>query len=282
MFGGFEVHVLGLPIRARTPTRMLFQFVAAAGLLLAVSPRMRDRAAQLVRSPVVFFFCVTVLAMWLSLGPMPSDGDGRARGFGIYAGALRLCARLQRRARAGTLRDDRRSVSRRPRGIRRHVPFSSAEACEPFVGEGVTAWQCRVLILLEGAAVPMEINRVWNMNEAMPPARVYPATSPSAPPVYARIAALPPGSVITEFPFGDMAWEIRYVYYSAAHWKPIANGYSGAFPPAYKERLARLQRVTADPEAAWQSLRDSEHHTRRRSTATHLRSRKMPTLLRHG
>ncbi len=85
IFGGFEVHVLGMPIRARTPARMLFQFVAAAGLLLAVSPRMRDRAAQLVRSPVVFFFCVAVLAMWLSLGPMPSDGDGRARGFGIYA-----------------------------------------------------------------------------------------------------------------------------------------------------------------------------------------------------
>ena len=90
----------------------------------------------------------------------------------------------------------------------------------------------RALILVEGAAVPMEINRTWNLNQAMPPARVYPATSPSAPPVYARIAALPAGSVITEFPFGDAAWEIRYVYYAAAHWKPITNGYSGAFPPA--------------------------------------------------
>ena len=78
-----------------------------------------------------------------------------------------------------------------------------------------------------------------------------------APPVYARIAALPRGTVITEFPFGDVAWEIRYVYYAAAHWKPITNGYSGAFPPRYKERVARLQRVTANPEAAWQTLRDS-------------------------
>ena len=114
-----------------------------------------------------------------------------------------------------------------------------------------------LLILVEGTALPMEINRTWNMQQATPPARVYPATSPSLPPVYARIAALPPGAVITEFPFGDMAWEIRYLYYSAAHWKPIANGYSGSFPPAYKERLARLQRVTANPEAAWQSLRDA-------------------------
>ena len=66
-----------------------------------------------------------------------------------------------------------------------------------------------------------------------------------------------PAPSITEFPFGDAAWEIRYVYYAAAHWKPITNGYSGAFPPRYKERVARLQRVAADPEAAWQSLRDS-------------------------
>ena len=63
------------------------------------------------------------------------------------------------------------------------------------------------------------------------------------PPVYARVAALPAGTAITEFPFGDAAWEIRYVYYAAAHWKPITNGYSGSFPPSYKERVARLQRI---------------------------------------
>ena len=77
------------------------------------------------------------------------------------------------------------------------------------------------------------------------------------PPVYARVAALPEGTAITEFPFGDAAWEIRYVYYAAAHWKPITNGYSGSFPPRYKERVARLQRIAKDPEAAWQSLKDS-------------------------
>ena len=89
----------------------------------------------------------------------------------------------------------------------------------------------------------------------MPPARVMPYAD--APPVYSRVAALPAGSAITEFPFGDAAWEIRYVYYAAAHWKPITNGYSGNFPPRYKERVARLQRVSKDPEAAWQSLHDS-------------------------
>ena len=98
-----------------------------------------------------------------------------------------------------------------------------------------------------------------------PPARVYPVGGTGRrnpgeggpPPVYARVAALPAGSAITEFPFGDAAWEIRYVYYAAAHWKPITNGYSGGFPPDYSARVARLKNVTADPDASWQSLLDS-------------------------
>ncbi len=258
IFGGFEVHVLGLPIRARTPARMLFQLVAAAGLLLAVSPRMRDRAAQLVRSPVVFFFCVAVLAMWLSLGPMPSDGDGRSRGFGIYAALYDYVPGFN------GVRVPARYAMIAGLFLAVLAGYGTRALLDPPTPGALSSGRRRtatavvaVLILVEGAAVPMEINRGWNMNQAMPPARVYPATSASAPPVYARIAALPPGSVITEFPFGDVAWEIRYVYYSAAHWKPIANGYSGSFPPAYKERLARLQRVTANPEAAWQSLREA-------------------------
>jgi hypothetical protein len=111
------------------------------------------------------------------------------------------------------------------------------------------------LILLEGAAIPIEINRTWAQSEAMPPARVYQQSQ--APPIYLRLAALPAGAVITEFPYGDAAWEIRYTYYAAAHWKPITNGYSGNFPLRYKERVARLQRITANPDAAWQALRDT-------------------------
>jgi len=112
-----------------------------------------------------------------------------------------------------------------------------------------------LMILVQGAAVQMEMNRTWAQNEATPPARVLPASQ--APPVYARIAALPAGTAITEFPFGDVAWEIRYVYYAATHWKPITNGYSGSFPPPYKQRVARLQRVAANPGAAWQALGDT-------------------------
>jgi hypothetical protein len=120
------------------------------------------------------------------------------------------------------------------------------------------AWVAGVLsvfILLDGFAVPIEINRTWRQYETEPPRRVF--ARRQAPLVYRRIAALPQGSVITEFPFGDGAWEIRYTFYSAAHWKPITNGYSGAFPPGYRERMAHLQRVTLNPDASWQALRNA-------------------------
>ena len=96
-----------------------------------------------------------------------------------------------------------------------------------------------------------------------------------------RIAALPPGAIITEFPFGDTAWEIRYVYYAAAHWKPITNGYSGAFPQRYKERAARLQRVPPTPTPPGRPCETPGQRTSS-STATLSRSRKTPRVSRHG
>ena len=248
LFGGFEIG----PISARTPQRLLLQFAIALTLLLGVSPRSRVEAVRLLRSPIGFAFAATILAMWLSLGPFPGAGLERASGFGLYRllydyvpgfNGVRVPARyamiaglfLAILAGYGVLRVLSRSASG---GV--HAAIVSVIS---------------VVILLEGAALPMEINRTWNMHEATPPAQVM--TYANAPPVYQRIAALPAGTAITEFPFGDMAWELRYVYYSAAHWKPITNGYSGSFPPRYQERAARLQHIAKDPEGAWAALKES-------------------------
>lgn len=255
-FGGFDVRAFGITISARTPQRLLMQTVAAAGLVLALSPRARTVLGRLVRAPLFFFAVATLLAIWLSLGPAPSAGDARVSGLGIYSAFYHYVPGFD--------------------GVR--VPARYAMLAGLFLavmaGYGVAAtlrWGqtprhfllgvrplmagIALLILVEGAAIPMEMNRAWAQNEAMPPARVYPASQ--APAVYARVAALPAGSVITEFPFGDAAWEIRYVYYAAAHWQPVTNGYSGSFPPDYSARVARLRDVTVNPELAWQSLVDS-------------------------
>ena len=72
---------------------------------------------------------------------------------------------------------------------------------------------------------------------------------------------MPDAVVAAEFPFGDPAWELRYVYYSTVHWKRLVNGYSGGFPQSYKVRVARLQRVTEDPDAAWARFATPARHT---------------------
>ncbi len=255
-FGGFDLNVLGLTISARTPQRLLMQFVVAAALLLLLSPTARGSAARLIRTPVIFFAIATVLAMWLSLGPLPNAGDARVSGFGLYGvlynyvpgfNGVRVPARYAMIAGLFLAVLAGYGFAELLRG---QTPRTPCWGQTPRTRAVVS-----FLILIEGAAIPMEINRTWAQNEAEPPARVFPAGE--APPVYARVASLPAGSAITEFPFGDAAWEIRYVYYSHAHWKPITNGYSGAFPPAYKARVARLQKVDVDPEAAWRALVDS-------------------------
>jgi hypothetical protein len=265
LFGGFE---LG-PISARTPQRLLIQFVIALALLLALSSRARLEAARMARSPIAFALAATILAMWLSLGPLPNAGEARVSGFGLYGllyeyvpgfKGVRVPARYA--MIAGLFLAILAGYGfQRLLAFRALIPVSRPALSRV---EGFLIPVSCFLILLEGAAIPMEVNRTWNQNEAVPPARVFSYGSldrrspgEGVPAVYSRVAALPSGTAITEFPFGDAAWEIRYVYYAAAHWKPITNGYSGNFPPRYKERLARLQRISKDPEAAWQTLKDS-------------------------
>jgi hypothetical protein len=248
IFGGFDSSFLGIPLRARTPVRLLAQLVLATILLMVISPRARSVAARLSRSQAVFFLAITILAMWLSLGPLPSAGDQLVSGVGLY----------------GVLYDYVPGFN----GVR--VPARYAMIAGLFLavlaGFGAKVLLsgryanaivgiASVLVLIEGAALPMEVNRTWGQNEATPPAQVFPANQ--APPAYLRLKSMPTGTVVTEFPFGDAAWEIRYVYYAAVHGKPITNGYSGQFPPGYKVRVARLRRVSADSRAAWETLKES-------------------------
>lgn len=241
LFGGFDVG----PISARNPQRLLIQFTVVVTLLLSLSARARTEIIRIIRSPIFFALVATILAVWLSLGPVPRAGDARATGFGLYGLLYEYVPGFN--------------------GVR--VPARYAMIAGLFLavlaGYGARRFTSRlplltsiaVAILLEGLAVPIEKNRTWHQNETEPPARVMPYSQ--APPVYGRIAGLPAGSVLTEFPFGDAAWEIRYTYYSAVHWKPITNGYSGNFPPKYKERVARFQRVQANAEEAWLALKDT-------------------------
>jgi len=270
LVGGFELNLLGLDIRARSPGRLLWQLAAAVALLLVVSPHARAIAGRALRSPLGFFAFATVLAMWLSLGPQPRAGDSLISGFGLYGllyeyvpgfNGVRVPARYA--MLAGLFLAVMAGYGFAALiGMVRLKPDTTL-APDATLGTDVVSGFSRtiatavvaLLILIEGTAIPMELNRAWAQNEAMPPSRVYPAAD--APPAYQSIAALPDDSVITEFPFGDPAWEIRYVFYSATHWKRLTNGYSGNFPSEYSARVARLRNVAVNPDAAWQALVDS-------------------------
>ena len=237
-FGGFEFSLLGLPISARTPARLTWQFLVAFTLLLIASPRARAESARVARLPAAMAAALTVMAVVLSFGP----------NYGVYGflyehvpgfNGVRVPARYAMIA-----------------GLFLAV-FAGYGAARMLNGARSTlaVFIIAVLILAEGFAAPIEINRNWGGAENIPPDRVLPAAG--APAVYRYIKTMPAGTAVAEFPFGDAAWEIRYTYYAASHWKPIANGYSGNFSRGYKERVARLQHISKDPEGAWTSLKDS-------------------------
>jgi hypothetical protein len=248
LVGGFSFRVAGVSVRATTPVRLLVQVTVSVGLLLALSPRARRTAREWVASPVAWFAGIALLAAWLSLGPLPMTGPWRLSGFGLYGvlyehvpGFTGVRAPARYAMVVGVCLAALAGYGAAVVARTRHGPAALALA--------------GLLVFADGSAMPLQINHAWGVDEATPPSRVYPAAQ--APPVYHRLAALPAGSAIAEFPFGDPAWELRYVYYAAVHLKPIMNGYSGSAPPGYARRLATLRQFRVDGDAAWRVLTDA-------------------------
>jgi len=83
-------------------------------------------------------------------------------------------------------------------------------------------------------------------------------TGEQVPPVYRFLETLPnPGTVLVEFPFGEWAYEVRYVFYSTEHWHPLLNGYSGHFPLSYNLNATMLRHPLDAPDASWTTLTES-------------------------
>jgi hypothetical protein len=247
--GGFVTSFAGAPIRATNPTRLLIGIAVASGLLLAFSPGARDRAGAALRSPAGLCLILAGLAIWLSLGPSPQSRGQRLQGLGLYSllyehvpgfEGLRVPARYAMIA-----------------GLFLSVVagFGAARLISRVRAGATVAAGLAVVFLLEVAFLPLPRNLTWGDGAITPPPRVEPATD--APPVYHQLATMPASTVVAELPFGDPAWELRYVYYSTVHWKRLVNGYSGAFPQGYKVRVALLQRVAENPGEAWRALREA-------------------------
>jgi hypothetical protein len=77
--------------------------------------------------------------------------------------------------------------------------------------------------------------------------------------VYRFVAALDRDAVLAEFPFGDNAYDLRYMYFSTMHHRRLLGGFSGVFPDSWAARRDLLARPLASPDAAWQALDGATH-----------------------
>jgi hypothetical protein len=77
-------------------------------------------------------------------------------------------------------------------------------------------------------------------------------TPAAAPPVYAWLATIDLPRAVVEWPFGT-TYDCDYVFRQAQHGKPILNGYSGFFPPAYRELDAAFGKRPI-PDSVWPEM----------------------------
>ena len=248
--GGFITSVAGIPVRATNPTRIVSGVLICAVVLLAVSRDARLTTVAALRSPRILCAALALLAIVLSLGPMPQSFGRPLTGFALYRALYEYVPGF------GGLR------------VPARYAMIAAVFCSVVAGFGAlwimhraktkaraAAFALSAAFLVEAWFAPMAVNVSWAEVPGNLPPRVFPPED--APAVYHTIAALPDDTVIAEFPFGDPAWELRYVYYSTVHWKRLINGYSGGFPQGYNARVALLQRLRENPEPAWRALRDA-------------------------
>jgi hypothetical protein len=108
--------------------------------------------------------------------------------------------------------------------------------------------------LLESTHTPFTVNGTTPPRDLNPPeARLYrPARAPA---VYHEVARQPGRVVIAELPLGSPDYDLRAMYYSIAHWRPLLNGYSGFFPPHYGQLRAALTEVPRHPGVSLEVLR---------------------------
>lgn len=246
--GGIATEIAGLPVRVTSPLRALVAAAIFVAVALLTSPRLRASVRAHPADLTPFLVMATVFAVLMSLGPVPRAGGERLAGVGPYDlfydwvpgfDGLRVPARFAMVAAM-------------------LVAVLSGYALAPLSrlgrrGMAITAL-LGALFLAETYAAPLAVNLSWQSNPAYAPAWATVHRLNDGPLAYRHLLAMPADTVVLELPFGDGAWDLRYVYYAGLHGKRIVNGYSGYFPRGYIARAVRLQGLWADREAAWEAL----------------------------
>lgn len=235
-----------LALHRDAATRLLGVIAIAGGALLVVSGLARRIARGAPESSLGFFACAAVAAAWMSLGPV-MRANGKRIGPGLYDLFYRWVPGF----------DGLRVVSLNFMLVALFLAVLAGIGASALLARRGDAGRWVVVvgmvaILAETWSVPTVINaRLPAPGYAWPPREVS-----TVPPVYGMVRGLPEGTVLAEFPFGDLAYEIRYVFYSGYHRRPIVNGYSGFSPASYARIVGRLSHIPSGA-GAWNVLLSS-------------------------
>jgi hypothetical protein len=241
------VTVWVLPLRITDVNQMLLRGAVCFAALLAVSPAARART-RMITKRYGFFAVALIGAMWLSLGPNPQVLGRPLEIFAPYGVLYQHVPGFQ--------------------GLRAPARFAMIALVMLSVlagfGANILARTRRLWVLLpllaigafaEALVLPFTVNgdSVAPPGYNMPESRVYrPARAPD---VYKEVARQPADTVVVELPLGDPTFDLRAVYYSTVHWRPVLNGYSGFYPSHYGRLVVALDDVPRFPDVALQALR---------------------------
>ncbi len=228
--------------------QMILRSCLALGLLLIVSRSARARIAVFLRERG-FWVVGIILVMWVSLGPSP-------RAFGRPLELLSVYQLLYDYVPAF---DGLRVPARFAMLVALMLAVLGgygAHVIARFRGGTLVLGIACVLFLLESTSVPFTLNGMAPVQDVVTPeARVYPPRE--APQVYRALANEPQDSVLLELPLGQADYDVRAVYYSTIHWRPLINGYSGFFPPYYGLLTTALSEIPRHPDVSLEAIRSS-------------------------
>jgi hypothetical protein len=243
------------PIAVRILWRSARVLVVILGLLLVVSPRARSFARQWIGSIAAFVLLAALAAFLMSLGPEIRSGGRLISEVGPYHFFYRYVPGFD------GLRVPMRFAMLVVLFLSVAAGLGASAIEQRFRRGGAIAVALGALAVAEAFVAPIGLNgTIAEGRYAMPPARVF--VGDEVPGAYRFLKSLPlPDTVVVEFPLGEWEYERRYVFYSAAHWHPVLNGYSGHIPSSYNMNATFLRHPLDDEDRSWETLM--------RSGATH-------------
>jgi hypothetical protein len=235
-------------LRMSNVNQLLLRAAVAFALLLLVSPTARARSRVFLRERG-YFVAVLLGAMWLSLGPIPQSLGRPVEIVAPYRLLLEHVPGFD--------------------GVRVPARFAMivALALAALAGYGA-AWVSRarlgrailfvaaVIAVLEGTRLPFIVNGAYALRDFnTPEARLFrPARAPA---VYREFAAQPSDAVLIELPLGPPDFDLRAMFYSVVHWRPLVNGYSGFYPPHYGRLITAVSEIPRHADVSIEALRST-------------------------